>query len=69
MERTHTDGGIIHVGEVEFTRLLVQLIRKHKFHNNNEYPTKIVLPSITEIEGVIIKQEVRDAVGSGTTDS
>jgi len=69
MERTHTDCGVIYVGELEFTSLLVRLIRQHKFHHNNEYPTKIVLPSIAEIEGVIIKQEVRDAIGSGTIDS
>ena len=57
-------GEVIYIEELELTGLLVQLIKQYKFRHNNEYPEKIVLPMIKEIEGVIIEQEVKDAVSS-----
>ncbi len=56
MERTYTDDGVIYIGELEITRLLVQLIKQHKFLHNNECPQKIVFPVIKGIEGVTIEQ-------------
>ncbi len=49
---------VIYIGEPELTRLLVQFIKHYKFHHNNEYPEKIVLPAIKKIEGVIIEQGI-----------
>ena len=49
--------GVIYIGRVKLSRLLVQLIKQYKFLHNNEYPTRIVLPAIKDIGGVIIEQE------------
>ncbi len=57
MNSTQTSSGVIYIGELELTKLLVQLIKHYKFSHNNEYPEKIVFPAIKEIEGVIIEQE------------
>ena len=65
MDNTRTSSGVVYIGELELTRLLVQLIKHYKFAHANEYPEKIVLPTIREIEGVIIEQEVKDAASSG----
>ena len=64
MDSTQTSSGVIYIGELELTRLVVQLIKHYKFRHNNEYPEKVVFPTIKEIEGVIIEQGVKDAVSS-----
>jgi len=71
MERTKYENKTIYVGEFEFTRLMRQLIRNYRFMRENEEPTKVILPSVMEVEGVRIvkevkfKKEVQDAVASG----
>ncbi len=55
-------GEVIYIRESELTSLLVQLIKQYKFRHNNEYPEKIVLPVIKEVEGVIIEQATEPVV-------
>jgi len=58
MERTTSENGIVYLGETEFRMLMVRLILSHKFHRGGEMPSKIVLPAVSEVEGVAIEYAV-----------
>ena len=65
MERTEFNDGVITVGELEFKGLMIQLIHRYDYVKG-EQPTKIVLPALTEVGGVVIEhEEEKDAVVSG----
>jgi len=65
LTRTVMVDGIVTVGELEFTALMVRFIRAYKFLNDSNLPTKIVFPDIGDVEGVRLEfptKEVEDAI-------
>lgn len=69
MDRTEFNDGVITVGELEFKGLMIQLIHRYDYVKG-EQPTKIVLPALTEINGVVIEhEEVKVAVSSGKSET
>lgn len=55
MERTETKDNIIYIGDLEFKGLLTQVVRVHAFTHSGEKPAKIVIPILTEVDGVPIE--------------
>ena len=59
--RIENKNGSILVGEAEFRVLLGQLVRQFKFMNRNQQPESIILPQISEVDGVpIYFEEVKE---------
>ena len=48
--------------------LIRTVIKYHKFRNNNEIPTKIVMPHITEVDGIPVAQSKKQMVVSESID-
>lgn len=69
MERNNVVGDTIYIGELEFKTFLRGYIVAYKFHNQNNLPSKIVFPAVTEFEGVSIEKEEKVAVTSGKSKS
>lgn len=65
MERTIIENGTVYVGELEFTRLIGQLIRRYKFLNKNQVPKTIIFPPVIKVEGVIVEYEVKEVATKG----
>ena len=42
-------------GEQEFTNLMMTLIRLYRFRCKNQPPTAIIMPDVTEVEGVKVE--------------
>lgn len=52
MEKNTIQDNKLFMGEREFTNLIKVLIRVYRFRNKNQNPEAIVLPDITEVDGV-----------------
>jgi len=65
LTRTTTQDQKVLFGELEFTRLIITLIRVYRFRNSNQTPIAVVMPDVKEVEGVMVefpkpKKEVKD---------
>lgn len=68
MDRTETKDGIITVGKLEFTGLMIETIKAYRFTHKGESPAKIILPKVEKVEGVTIEiEEAEYAHASGKT--
>ena len=47
--------GEVQFGEVEFTNLIKMLLRGYRFMNKNNNPSVVIMPNITEVDGVKIR--------------
>jgi len=65
LPRTTIKDEKVYFGEKEFTNLIRTLIRVYRYRSNNQTPVAIVIPDVTEVEGVKVefpevKEEVKD---------
>jgi hypothetical protein len=58
MEDNLVKDGIIQIGTKQMSGFLMAFIRSYRFNFNNQTPIKIVLPTVSSVEGVIIETEL-----------
>ena len=61
MSNTRIEGEVMYLGSEELSIILKSMLRGYRFLHDNTMPTTIVLPNITEIEGVKVEYESRAA--------